>query len=121
MAPPPSSGQNDMLTICLVGFAQLPAHFCHIALGLSFPLLRDEFSVSYTALGLVITLFYGVSGMSPELCIELATLPNVVAIKYSLPREIHKSLTKSAGDTLIVSTTSEEEWLDNITELNWQL
>ena len=108
MAPPPSSGQNDMLIIFLIDFAQLPARFCQVALGLSFPLLRDEFSVSYTALGLVITLFYGASGMSPELCVELATLPSVVAIKYSLPREMHKSLTKMAGDTLIVSTASEE-------------
>ena len=59
--------------------------------------------------------------MSPELCARVADLPNVVAIKYSVPREMYARLTRLAGDKLIVSTASEEEWLDNIVELNWQL
>lgn len=59
--------------------------------------------------------------MSPELCARLAELPNVVAIKYSVPREMYAELTRIAGDTLLVSTASEEEWLDNIIELGWQL
>jgi 4-hydroxy-tetrahydrodipicolinate synthase len=59
--------------------------------------------------------------MSPELCARVADLPNVVAIKYSVPREMYARLTRLAGDKLIVSTASEEEWLDNIIELNWQL
>jgi 4-hydroxy-tetrahydrodipicolinate synthase len=59
--------------------------------------------------------------MSPELCARVAELPNVVAIKYSVPREMYASLTRLAGDRLIVSTASEEEWLDNILELDWQL
>ncbi|MBT5666198.1 MAG: MFS transporter, partial [Rhodospirillaceae bacterium] len=58
-----STGQNDTLIIGLVGFAHLLSHFYQFALGPLFPLLRDEFSVSYTALGLIITLFYGVSGI----------------------------------------------------------
>jgi 4-hydroxy-tetrahydrodipicolinate synthase len=59
--------------------------------------------------------------MSPELCARLADLPNIVAIKYSVPREQYVRLTRLAGDKLIVSTASEEEWLDNILELNWQV
>jgi len=59
--------------------------------------------------------------MSPELCARVADLPNVVAIKYSVPREMYARLTRLAGDKLIVSTASEEEWLDNIIELGWQL
>ena len=59
--------------------------------------------------------------MSPELCARVADLPNVVAIKYSVPREMYARLTRLAGDKLIVSTASEEEWLDNIIELDWQL
>ncbi|MDE2333464.1 MAG: dihydrodipicolinate synthase family protein, partial [Rhodospirillales bacterium] len=51
--------------------------------------------------------------MSPELCAELARLPNIVAIKYSVPREMYTRLTHLAGDRLIVSTASEAEWLDN--------
>jgi 4-hydroxy-tetrahydrodipicolinate synthase len=59
--------------------------------------------------------------MSPELCVRIAELPNIVAIKYSVPREMYAKLTKLAGDKLIVSTASEEEWFDNIVELGWRL
>ena len=59
--------------------------------------------------------------MSPELCNRVADLPNIMAIKYSVPREMYTELTKLAGDKILVSTASEEEWLDNIIDLNWQL
>jgi len=59
--------------------------------------------------------------MSPQLCARIAKLPNIVAIKYSVPRAMYAELTRLAGDDLIVSTASEEEWLDNILELNWQV
>jgi 4-hydroxy-tetrahydrodipicolinate synthase len=59
--------------------------------------------------------------MSPELCAELADIPNVVAIKYSVPREMYAKLTRLAGDKIIISTASEKEWFDNIVELGWQL
>lgn len=59
--------------------------------------------------------------MSPELCARIAELPNIVAIKYSVAREKYAKLTKIAGDKIIVSTASEEEWFDNIVELGWRL
>ena len=59
--------------------------------------------------------------MSPELCNRLADIETVVAIKYSVPREMYVELTRLAGDRIIVSTASEEEWLDNILELGWKL
>ncbi len=59
--------------------------------------------------------------MSPELCNKIADLPGIVAIKYSVPREMYVRLTRLAGDKLIVSTSSEEEWFDNIVELDWRL
>ena len=59
--------------------------------------------------------------MSPELCARIAELPNIVAIKYSVDRELYKRLTEIAGDKIIVSTASEEEWLDNVIELGWRL
>ncbi|NVK97322.1 dihydrodipicolinate synthase family protein [Ruegeria pomeroyi] len=59
--------------------------------------------------------------MSPELCTRIADLPNVVAIKYSVPREMYARLTELAGDRIQVSTASEEEWFDNIVELGWRL
>lgn len=59
--------------------------------------------------------------MSPQLCNRLADIETVVAIKYSVPREMYAELTRLAGDRIIVSTASEEEWLDNILELDWRL
>ena len=59
--------------------------------------------------------------MSPELCNRLADIETVVAIKYSVPRAMYKALTALAGERILVSTASEEEWLDNILELNWRL
>lgn len=59
--------------------------------------------------------------MSPELCARVAELPNIVAIKYSVPREMYVRLTHMVGDKIHVSTASEAEWLDNIEELGWRL
>jgi 4-hydroxy-tetrahydrodipicolinate synthase len=59
--------------------------------------------------------------ISPELCVRMAQIPNVVAIKYSVPRETYARLTRLAGERLIVSTSNEEEWLENILELGWQV
>ncbi|MDP6345566.1 MAG: dihydrodipicolinate synthase family protein [Alphaproteobacteria bacterium] len=59
--------------------------------------------------------------MSPELCARIAELANVVAIKYSVSREMYARLTALAGDRLLVSTASEDEWFDNMVELGWQL
>jgi 4-hydroxy-tetrahydrodipicolinate synthase len=60
--------------------------------------------------------------LEPGLCLRLAEeIPNVVAIKYSVPRETYARLTRMAGERLIVSSSSEEEWLDNIVELGWQV
>lgn len=59
--------------------------------------------------------------MSPELCNRLADIDTVVAIKYSVPRQMYKKLTELAGDRILVSTASEDDWLENILELGWQL
>ncbi|TAK82050.1 MAG: dihydrodipicolinate synthase family protein [Betaproteobacteria bacterium] len=59
--------------------------------------------------------------LEPDVCLRIAQIPNVVAIKYSVPREIYARLTRMAKGQLIVSTSNEEEWLDNIVELGWQV
>lgn len=59
--------------------------------------------------------------LEPEVCLRIAELPNVVAIKYSVPRATYAELTRLAGERLIVSTSNEEEWLDNIVELGWRV
>jgi 4-hydroxy-tetrahydrodipicolinate synthase len=45
----------------------------------------------------------------------------VVAIKYSVQRDMYARLTRLAGDRILVSTASEDEWLDNMVELGWRL
>lgn len=59
--------------------------------------------------------------LSPELCARVAELPNIMAIKYSVPRAMYIKLTELVGDKILVSAASEDEWFDNITELDWQL
>jgi len=59
--------------------------------------------------------------MSPGLCNRLADIDNVVAIKYSVPRDLYAELTELASDRIHVSTSAEHEWLDNIIELDWKL
>lgn len=60
--------------------------------------------------------------MTPQTCARIAVdCPNVVAIKYSVPRAMYSELTHIARNSLIVSSSSEAEWLDNIIELNWRL
>lgn len=59
--------------------------------------------------------------LEPEVCLRIANLPNVVAIKYSVERELYTKLTRMAGDHLVVSTSNEEYWLENILDLGWQV
>jgi len=59
--------------------------------------------------------------MQPEECARIAELPNIVAIKYSVPRPMYVKLSHMLGGKIHVSTSAEEEWLDNIEELDWKL
>ncbi len=60
--------------------------------------------------------------LEPELCVRMAReIPNIVGIKYSVARETYAELTRMAGDDLIVSSSNEVDWLDNIVELGWQV
>lgn len=59
--------------------------------------------------------------MSPELCAKIARIPNIVAIKYSTDRDRYQRLTELVGSDIQVSNPSEEDWLDHIVELKWQL
>jgi MFS family permease len=54
---------SDLRLIGVIGAAHFISHFFQLALPPLFPLLRDEFGVGYLALGLVMSLFYGVSGV----------------------------------------------------------
>jgi MFS family permease len=58
------SVRRDATVIGLVGVAHFLSHFFQIALAPMFLLLRQDFDVSYTALGAVVTTFYVVSGVA---------------------------------------------------------
>jgi MFS family permease len=49
--------------IGLVGAAHFLSHFFQLSLPPLFPLMKDELGVSYVALGLTMTVFYGTSGI----------------------------------------------------------
>ena len=59
--------------------------------------------------------------VEPEVCADIADLQNIVAIKYSVDRDRYARLTDMTRGKLIVSTSSEDLWLENIVELGWQV
>ncbi|RYZ07330.1 MAG: MFS transporter [Comamonadaceae bacterium] len=59
--PASSTLRGDTSLIALVGLAHGVSHFSQLVLAPLFPWLKDEFSVSYTQLGAVLTVFYVVS------------------------------------------------------------
>src|SRR5918997_5499574 len=56
--------RQDAKVIGLVGLAHASSHFYHLTLPALFPVLKDAFEVSYTALGLTLTVFFSVSGFA---------------------------------------------------------
>jgi MFS family permease len=55
---------GDARIIALIGAGHVVSHFLQLTLPPLFPLLRSEFDVSWVALGLVSSVFYGVSGVA---------------------------------------------------------
>ena len=56
-------GERDVAVISLVGAAHYTSHMLQLALPPLFPLLHNEFGVSFTQLGAFVTLFYVASGL----------------------------------------------------------
>src|SRR5687768_5568434 len=54
---------GDARVIGLVGFGHFVSHFFQLALPPLFPILHDELGVSYTALGLLMSVFFAASGL----------------------------------------------------------
>ena len=61
---PAESFRHDVRIIGLVGTAHAFSHFFQLALAPLFPLLRVEFDVSWTVLGLLVGVFYAASGVT---------------------------------------------------------
>src|SRR6266851_6483260 len=58
-----SRGQ-DLKVIGLVGSVHATSHFFQLVLPPLFPVLKEAFGVGYAELGVLVTLFYGASGLS---------------------------------------------------------
>lgn len=63
MQAPQGNARRDIEVMALIGFAHSCSHFFQLVLPPLFPFLREEFQVSYTQLGLVMTVFYVTSGL----------------------------------------------------------
>lgn len=94
--------RHDARTIALVGMAHGTSHFFHMLLPPLFPLLIRDFGFSYSELGLLVTVFFIVSGVGQAfsgfivdrlgarpvlfaalLCFVLAALATAVADSYA--------------------------------------
>jgi len=65
--PDAAAGGTDARTITLVGVAHGTSHFFHMLLPPLFPLFVGEFGTSYAELGLLVTLFFVISGIGQAL------------------------------------------------------
>lgn len=59
--------RSDVRTISLVAIAHAMSHFLQLFIAPLFPLIKDDLGVSYTALGAVTGLYYGISGICQTL------------------------------------------------------
>jgi MFS family permease len=66
-AAPSASFRQDAQVIGLVGIAHGVSHFFHLILAPLFPWLKDAFGLSYAELGLLMTVFFIVSGIGQAL------------------------------------------------------
>ena len=62
-----NSWRQDARVIGLVGLAHGVSHFYHLILAALFPWLKSEFSLTYSELGLLMTVFFIVSGIGQAL------------------------------------------------------
>ena len=59
--------RRDVSTIGLIGLAHGTSHFHHLLLPPLFPLFIRDFGLSYAQLGLLVTLFFVISGVGQAL------------------------------------------------------
>ena len=60
---PEQNARHDLETISLIGFVHGVSHFFHLLLPPLFPWLMDEFGLSFTAIGVTMTVFFVISGL----------------------------------------------------------
>ncbi|WP_293999183.1 MFS transporter [Sphaerotilus sp.] len=63
----PDRRRRDLTTISLIGLAHGTSHFHHLLLPPLFPLFIRDFGLSYSELGLLVTVFFVISGIGQAL------------------------------------------------------
>lgn len=61
--PPTTPWRDDARVMALVGLAHGTSHFSHLLLPPLFPVLMQEFGLSFSQVGLLMTVFFAVSGI----------------------------------------------------------
>ena len=65
--------REDARVIGLVGLAHGTSHFFHLILAALFPWLKTAFNLSYAELGLLMTVFFVISGVGQALTVWAMT------------------------------------------------
>ena len=63
----PGLPSSDARVIAVVGIAHSVSHFFHLILPPLFPWLKEAFGLSYSELGLLVTVFFVISGVGQSL------------------------------------------------------
>ena len=63
----PAVRRRDLKTITLVGLAHGTSHFFHMLLPPLFPVFKESFGLTFAELGLLVTLFFAISGIGQAL------------------------------------------------------
>ena len=64
-----TDAKHDATVISLIGFAHGTSHFFHLMLPPLFPWFMREYSLSYTQVGALMTVFFLVSGTGQALAV----------------------------------------------------
>jgi len=94
----------DVQVISLVGVGHGFSHFYHLAIPPLFPLLKDEFGVSYAALGSVMAVYFAVSGV-------LQTVAGFVVDRWGARPVLIGGLALSALGMGLAGLVPSFEWL----------
>jgi MFS family permease len=87
---------RDALVIGLVALAHGTSHFFQLVIAPLFPLIKQEFGVSYAALGLVVALFYVMSALGQP-------ISGFIVDRFGARRVLLVGVALTAGGTLLAA------------------
>src|SRR5688572_16543571 len=99
-----STFRQDATVISLVGFAHGTSHFFHLMLPPLFPWLMAEYSLSYTHVGTLMTVFFVVSGIGQALA-------GFLVDRWGAHRVLCLGVSLLAASGVVVATARDFSWL----------